>query len=128
MVLAAYAVGSFEVRFNLLSVVRLKAMASAVALQFVVCSGFVLVAQGILAWGPVAPSFRKALDGRDVRLVGGMVTAFATRIPGMIWLGMTVAVVAPGSAWWLRRSPTRWSITTPARRTRSSGAWLPRAC
>lgn len=91
--LAAYAVGSFETGFNLLGAMRLGAAVGAVALLFVACSGFMLVAQGLLAWGPLRERFERRWMAAVLALGAGFMLV-APRMPGMLSLGMTVAAVA----------------------------------
>ena len=91
--LAAYAVGSFETGFNLLGAMRLGAAVGAVALLFVACSGFMLVAQGLLAWGPLRERFERRWMAAVLAVGAGFMLA-APRMPSMLSLGMTVAAVA----------------------------------
>ncbi|CQR38303.1 Transporter, major facilitator family protein [Thiomonas arsenitoxydans] len=91
--LAAYAVGSFETGFNLLGPMRLGAAVGAVALLFVACSGFMLVAQGLLAWGPLRERFERRWMAAVLAVGAGFMLA-APRMPSMLSLGMTVAAVA----------------------------------
>ena len=90
---AAYAVGSFETGFNLLGAMRLGAAVGAVALLFVACSGFMLVAQGLLAWGPLRERFERRWMAAVLAVGAGFMLA-APRMPSMLSLGMTVAAVA----------------------------------
>jgi MFS family permease len=91
--LAAYAVGSFETAFNLLGALRLGAAVGAIALLFVVCSGFMLVAQGLLAWRPLRERFERRWMAAVLALGAGFMLS-APRSPDMLSLGMTVAAVA----------------------------------
>ena len=91
--LAAYAVGSFETGFNLLGAMRLGAAVGAVALLFVACSGFMLVAQGLLAWGPLRERFERRWMAGVLALGAGFML-LAPRSPDMLSLGMAVAAVA----------------------------------
>lgn len=90
---AAYAVGSFETGFNLLGAIRLQASVGAVALLFVVCSGFMLVAQSLLAWGPLRQRFERRWIAAVLAIGAGFMLA-APSMPGMLSLGATVAAVA----------------------------------
>lgn len=89
----AYAVGSFETGFNLLGSMRLGVAVEAVAWFFVACSGFMLIAQGLLAWGPLRQRFERRWMAAVLAIGAGFMLA-APRMPGMLSLGMTVAAVA----------------------------------
>ena len=91
--LAAFAVGSFEVGFNLFGRTHLRAGPGAVAALFVTCSASMLLAQGLLAWEPL----RRRFDRRwmvSAFAASAVSMALAPLMSGILALAMAVAVVA----------------------------------
>ncbi len=90
---AAFAVGTFEIGFNLFGGLTLKAGTTAVALLFVTCSISMLAAQATLVW----ESVRRHVDHRWLAAafaVSALAMAITPWTPDVVSLGLLVAVVA----------------------------------
>lgn len=93
--LASFAVGTFEVGFNLFGGQTLGLSSSAIAMMFVTCSVAMLAAQALL----MLPSVRKAIDHRwlaSVFVASAVALGFTAVAPDAASLGLLIAAVATG--------------------------------
>ncbi len=94
--LASFAVGSFEVGFNLFGSQTLGLNTATMATMFITCSLAMLAAQSLL----LLSSVRRRIDQRWVAAAfagSALALAFASLVPGAGALGLMIAVVATGA-------------------------------
>ena len=94
--LASFAVGSFEVGFNLFGSQTLGLNTATMATMFITCSLAMLAAQSLL----LLSSVRRRVDQRWVAAAfagSALALAFASLVPGAGALGLMIAVVATGA-------------------------------
>ena len=93
--LAAFAVGTFEVGFNLFGGETLGLASGTIAVMFFTCSVAMLAAQSTL----LLPGVRQRIDQRWIAAAFGasaLALAFTSAVPNAASLGLLIAVVATG--------------------------------
>ena len=94
--LASFAVGTFEVGFNLFGGQTLGLPSGTMAVMFLTCSLAMLAAQATL----LLPGVRRRIDHRWVAAAFGasaLALAFTSAVPDAASLGLLIAVVATGT-------------------------------